>query len=173
MVGLRDVREATGIAIDGLIVLKRHKKCVTLGLQLVSHARLLNGTALDHDLGVRLCTACSLHHLSLRRGFFLLNRLSLLGGDKVPIFLTIRPFFLCCLLREFIPRFVIVEHWGDIPFQFRLLNFFGVFCSVLFVKDLTFLFIFHPIDINFVPDWRQWNFGSCLGGFCAQTLILA
>ena len=118
MVGVVDMGQATSVAIDCLFVLQGQEKGVALKLQGVGLRALFDSTSLDHHLGVWLRARGTLHHLSLRLGSWLLDGCGLFSWDEICRSFFLFLCFLCLLLSELVPRFVVIEHRCDIPLQF-------------------------------------------------------
>lgn len=81
VVALRDMLKATRVAVDGLVVLKRHKESISLLLEMVSRAGFLDRPSLNDNLGVGLSSTGSLEHFRLSGWLFHLLRSGVGGGN--------------------------------------------------------------------------------------------
>jgi hypothetical protein len=116
MVGLVDVSETPCVTVYCFFVLERKEESIALQLEVVSLTGLLDGTSLDYHFDIGFGAAGTLQHLSLRLWRRQFDWGSLLGGDEV-FTLFIIVFLAFRLLGKFVPRFVVIEHWGDVTLE--------------------------------------------------------
>jgi hypothetical protein len=160
MVGCIQVAQAPCVTIYCLFELQGKEESIALKLEVVSLARLFDGSSLDYHFDVGFGATSALHHLGLGLRCSKLDWCGLLGGDEVlGLFNLI--FFIDFLLCEFVPRFVIIEHRGDVTLQ--LVCRLRVLLDLLFIEDITLGLRGHLVDLNLVPDWWQWDIGPGFG----------